>query len=247
MSAIARRVAIMHWSPRRFGSGLYTAWDPEERASLDLSGGAVSTWRDYVSSYAPTQALGASRPAYAASPFNGRPICTPDGIDDQLTLAGVPAGIPTGATPFEIWCIWNQTALVADTVAKVAIAWGTAGGTGVAALHRVVVGGVNRALLLVGNGSTSITPTNLNVDLSGRHVIRGVVDGVNARVDVDGIAGAPLAVVPAIGSVRLRLFANSATSVGGFAPGDFSGIFITRLLSSDEAIRMYAFCNRRIV
>ena len=246
MSSIARRIAIMQWTPRRFGGGLYAAWDPEEPAFLSLSGGAVATWTDYARGAAPTQGLGAARPAYGVSDFNGRPIITPDAGDDQLTLTGVPASIPTGATPFEIWCIWNQTSLVADTTSRCAIGWGAAATTGVV-LRRAVISGVNRADMFVGNGSTGINPANLNVDFSGRHVVRAVVDGVNARVDVDGVAGTPLAVVPSIGTTRLRLFSTYVTTAANFAGGDFSGIWITRLQAADEAVRMYAYCNRRIV
>lgn len=245
MTAIARRVAIMQWSPRRFGAGLYAAWDPEQRASLDLSGGAVSTWRDYVNGYAPTQGIGASRAAYATSALNGRAVVRPDGIDDQSTLVGVPTGFPTGATPYEIWVVWNQVSLVADTTLRSTIFWGDQNFfTGIV---RDVIGGVNRARLYVSASGSVIQPTNLNVDLSGRRVLRAVVDGVNARVDVDGVAGAALAVVPAIATTRIRLFANVANTAGAFGAGDYHGIFVTRLLAADEASKMYAYCNQRIV
>lgn len=247
MTSIARRVAIMQWSPRRLGSGLYAAWDPEERASLTLSGGAVSTWVDYVNGVAPTQALGASRPAYGTSGFNSRPIITPDGVDDQLTLTGVPSSIPTGASSFEVWCVWNQTALVADTTTRCAITWGGIGAGDVFALQRRVISGANRAGLYVGNGTTGIQPVNLSVDLSGRRIVRGIVDGVATRVDVDGVAGSALAAVPAISTTRLRIFANALNAPGAFGAGDFSGIFITRLLSAGEVVNMYAYCNKRIV
>lgn len=248
MTSIARRVAIMQWSPRRLGSGLYAAWDPEERASLTLSGGAASTWADYVNGVAPTQALGSSRPAYGSSGFNGRPIVTPDGIDDQLAATGVPASIPTGATPFEAWVIWNQTKLVADAVIRIALGWG--GGIGATAanfgIQRNVVSGVNRAQAFVGNGNSTIAVTNANVDFSGRHVLRAVVTGTSARIDVDDIAGAPAGVVPSIGSAIVRLFC-SPVSAGAFAAGDFSGLFVTRPLSAGEVVNMYAYCNKRIV
>lgn len=232
------------FSPLTLGAGLYAAWDPETSGSLDLVGGAVRTWTDYANGAAPTQGLGASRPAYGLSGFNGRPVITPDGVDDQLTLSVMPSSIPRGATPFEVWVIWNQTKLVADTNPRIAISWGGGVSNYHCGVARAVVAGVNRAQVYVGTGAAQPAAYS-SVDFSGRRVLRAVVDGTNIRIDVGGIAGTPVAAVPNIGNTTLRLFAHSVNP-SVFGAGDFSGIFITRLLSAAEALNMYSYCNRRI-
>lgn len=239
-------VARQQWSPASILGGPYAAFDPYQANSLQLSGGAVATWSSLVNGLAPAQALGASRPVFGFSPFNSQQIVTPDGVDDQLTHTGIPAGFPTGATPFEIWVIWNQTKLVADTGDRCAIAWGGGGNNFHCGVYRGVVSGVNRARLFVGTGTATALAHNTVVDFSGRHVVRAVVDGTSIRVDVDGVAGTPVAAVPNIGNTLLRLFCHSINTVS-FGAGDFSGIWVTPLTSARDAAFMYDYCNRRIV
>lgn len=241
MSQIARRMASLQWSPRR--ANPYAWWDAEDVAQLSLSGAAVAAAADLINGFSAAQAFGSARPTWSASSFNGRPGLAFDGSDDQLTYAST-VGIPTGATPFEVWAVFDQNVGPGDTTNNTIIGWGASGGAARFELLRSVIGGVNRAFINVGNGTTNVQVANAAVDFSGRHVLRAVVNGTTARVDVDGVASTVSSVVPALGTTRLVLGATAAPS--SFGQGIFSAGLIAPLLDSGDAGRMYAYFNRRL-
>lgn len=235
----------MGWSPVALGSSLLAWWDAEVSSSLTTSGGNVVTWADLVGGYAPTQAVGGSRPAYSASGFNGRPVVTFDGVDDELTLTGVPSGIPTGATPCEMWGLVDQTALAADTTGRYVVCYGNGITTGARSLQRVVVSGQNRPRIGAGDGVAAPNST-LAADLSGRKLIRGIANGTDIVVEMDGTRSTPTASVPATATSRLRIGAGASTSAANFFQGGMSALIITAPLSDAQAANLKTFLSRRL-
>ena len=235
------------WSPLDLGPSLFAWWDAERADLITQSGGAVSSWKDVVSGYEAVQAIGASKPSYGATSFGGRPGITGDGVDDELTLAPVPAGIPTGSAPCELWAVVDQQALPADTTGRQVLTYGQFSATN-RLLVRNVSGGANRSALSVGNGSTGVGTTNTSVDFSGRHIMRAVISSSAIKLIVDGIggAGAGVPVVPATTTERLRLFASASPAATGFWQGALNTVLFTDLLSDGVVARLYANLLRRL-
>jgi len=231
------------WTPLDLGGSLYDMWDAERAAQLTLSGAAVTAWASAKNGYSAAQGVGASRPAYSATSFNGRPGVTFDGSDDELTFAGVGV-FPTGATPSEIWALVDQTALPADTSNRMTASYG-AGSTLRRALSRTVVTGVNRGRADAGNGTVSVTATDSLVDLSGRHVLRGVVTATDVSAAIDGATATTAAAVPATDVTRVRLGANSSTTAANFFQGVISLIAVTAILNTAQAAQMMAYLKAR--
>lgn len=237
------RAADAAWTPRQLGSSLLGWWDAEDASTITLSGATVTSWRDKVAGYDAAQGgSSALRPIYGASSFNGRPGITFDGIDDELTLASVP--FPTGANGCEIWALVDQTALAADTATRTAFAYGGLTAT-TRRVDRQVSVGVNRGAMVVGDGALGTTALNGSVDLSGRHVIRGVVTSTNERPDVDGVAGTTESIVPATGSNRVRIGATSATTASGFWQGQVAAALVTSALSATQASQLLTYLKAR--
>lgn len=247
MTSIARRIAtIGQWTPRRLGGSLVAWWDAEVPSSLTLSGGSVSAWLDQVAGYSAVQAVGGSKPTFSSTSFNGRPGITFDGVDDYLELTPLPVAFPIGASPVEFWAVLDQLALPADTGDRVVASYGdTTTATG-RRMSRTVSTGTNRGQVLIGSGGGSTGAMNTAVDLSGRHVMRGIVGASASQCDVDGAVGTPSAVVPAAGSVRLRIGSSNGGATGGsFMNGRISTLFFTSLLGAADAALTLAYCNRR--
>jgi len=230
------------WAPSNLGASLLALWDAERSDLITKSSGLVSSLKDSVAGYDAVQAVGASKPTYGATSFNGRPGLTLDGVDDQMTY-GSTTGIPTGATPFEAWAVFDQNVGTGDMTNNTIMGWGGAGGSVRFDLLRMVSGGVNRAAINIGNGSTNVQVVNTSVDFSGRHVVRAIVTGTTAQIDVDGIASSPVSVVPALGTTRLVI--GAAPSLASFGQGILSAAGITAPLTTDQAALMLAWGNAR--
>lgn len=233
------------WTPASLGASLLALWDAERSDLVTRSGGAVSSWQDVVGGYEAAQAAGGAQPGYSAGGFNGRPVIVGDGIDDELSLGAIPGPLQLTTAPCEYWAVVDQTAPAGDTSPRYIVRCGVNSSVNSRGLLRVVVGGVNRAQLLCGDGAT-ITATNTAVDLSGRHVVRAVVDGTNIRVDVDGVAGVAVACAPASTASRMRLMANSSTTAGNFWQGGLNLTAVTSLLSDVQAAAFLAYLTARI-
>jgi hypothetical protein len=233
------------WTPKRLGPKLLAWWDAERADLITQAAGAVSSWRDIVDAYDAAQTVGASKPVWSGTSFNGRPGVTFDASDDELTLTPAPASFPTGASPGEVWVLTDQAALAADTTARTSVAYGGASAT-TRALRRVVSVGANLVDIVIGDGASFANIGGPVIAYSGRHVARGIIGATQSSVDLDGTAGTPAAVVPATAATRLRIGASSATSPAGFWNGTHSAILFTASLSADEATLMYAYLNRRL-
>lgn len=241
---LTRNTGVGAWTPANLGAALYDMWDAERADLISLSGSAVTAWASVKNGYSAGQAVGASRPLYSLTSFNGRPGITFDGSDDFLSYDGVGV-FPTGATACEIWALTDQAALAADAVARLPIAYGGLGTLLSRRLQRISNAGTNRARVVTGDGSTGIAAIQSSVDFSGRHAVRGIVGEANTDIAVDGTAGTPAAVVPATGTVRTRIGADTNTTPGGYWLGTHSLIAITAPLDATQAAQMLAYLKTR--
>lgn len=231
------------WYPTDLGSKLRALWDVENQATLTVATTAITTWAEVLTSYAPTQATTALKPIINPTGINNRPAAVFDATDDYLLGDTLPAGFPSGSTPFEFWALVNQTALVADTTDRRLITYGANAANSGFRVYRAVAGGVNRARIGVGTGSSSTVVTNANADFSGIHIVRAVVDGTNVNIIVDGAAATPLACVPGIGSTALSI-GGSQTGANNWG-GGVNLMAFTSLLTNDEAAEFYAMLATR--
>jgi hypothetical protein len=232
------------WSPAFLGSSLLGFWDAERTDKLTLSGSSVTTWTDVVGNYAATQGVGASKPVWSATSFNGRPGITFDGSDDELTLASVP--FPTGANACEIWGLVDQQTAAADLANRTFFSYGGNATTTMRAVQKV--GGSAIPAVRTGNGATAPQQTNGNVATDyflGRHVVRAVISATDQRVDINAIAGGAAAVVPATGSTRSRLGARTTDVAAEYFGGQIAALLVTSPLSSDQATQLYAYLKAR--
>jgi len=223
----------------------YAGWDALLRPDLITVGGgnAVSSWKDIVAGYDLMQATGAAQPIYSATGFNGSPVVTGDGVDDELTLTGIPSGIPTGASPIEMWWVVDQQVPAANTTALSVGGMGGSAETTSRRLIRFSNGTVNRPRL---RDSSASDLSGVAADFGGRIVVRTWATGTEIGFQANGLS-ATTARVSAIGTDRIRLFANpvSASAVGFWA-GGFSALWIMPPLTTDQVTQMFAYFNARI-
>lgn len=225
------------------GASLLAFWDAEVASTLTLSGPSVTTWTDRKVGYAPTQAVGGSKPLYSATSFNGRPGITFDGLDDYLLLAS--SSIPSGAIDLELWALLDQTSLVADTTDRYALSIGGAASVNnQVRLMRSVVSGVNRAGARAGNGTTNNGVNTIAADFSGRHVIRAKFNQSGFSVAIDGSALTTSAsIIPNTTGTAIALGANLAG--GGAAKCVMNAALITSALNADQAAQLTQYLKTR--
>lgn len=233
--------SVGSFTPLALGNALYDMWDAEMASTITLSGSSVTEWRSVKNGYAAVQAVSGARPVYSATSFGGRPGVTFDGVDDELTYAGV-GNFPTAAVPCEIWALVDQTALVADTTARYAFSYGGNTFTTQRGLRRGVTTGVNRAGLLFGTGavtSTAMAPG----DYSGRSGLRLEVMATEGYASLNGNRSTAAAGVPATGATLTRI--GASTEGANFFQGRVSAIAVTALLTDAQAAQMSGWQNIR--
>lgn len=214
-------------------AGVALAWWNADRADLiTLSGAQVTSFKDSYFAYDAVQAVSGARPTYSATGFNGKPSLAADGVDDELTLASMP--FPSGAAPSIMRVVVQQDALPADTTARNAFSVGNLSTTG-RLLGRSVVSGANRSRLSVGDGSAAAAALGSVVDLSGRHMIKGVIGGTSSDLRTDKGAPTNVVVVPATATNRTRLFAAPNSTATGFWNGKGRDWFISAGETTDQA------------
>jgi hypothetical protein len=231
------------WTPAALGSDLLAWWDAERSDLITHVGGAVSSWRDIVGGYDAVQAVGAAKPTYSTTSFNGRPGVGYDGADDELT-GPYPVSFPVGAGGGEIWGATDQQAPGADATVRAAASLGNGTAAG-RALERTVTASVNRVNARIGDG-TSKTTGVATVDFSGRHVIRSITDGTNIYSEIDGVRSTGTACVPTTTGARVRLGAGASAAAGSFWQGVHSTVLFTSLLTAPQAAQLYAYLNGRL-
>lgn len=235
------------WVPESLVPFIYVGWDAERPTLIvQQPDNSMTSWRDVINGLAVTPTGEPARPIYSDSSFGGRRGVAVAGVSQTVTYATM-VGLPSGATPFEVHGLFDQTALVADTGTRTIMSMGGIAASNRFDLNRVVTLGVNRVQVVVPNNTVGIPVTNLNVDFSGLHYFRIVVTATETRVDVDGVAGTPVPVVPALGTSRFRLFATASNTPLQFAQGVKSGLWVTSLLNTEQASLMSLHLNERLV
>lgn len=232
--------------PTDLGASLLAFWDAERTDLITKDGSnLVSSWKDVVGGYDAVQAIGASKPLWSATGFNGRPCVIPDGIDDEMTLAPVPAGIPTGANGCIIFALVDQTALPADATARIAVSYGSSTTNTARYVARIVASGQNRVQAQAGTGGAAVN-ANLTADFSGRHLAAAVITGADVIAQMDGVSSSPSAGVPGTATGRLRLFASAAGAAGAFWGSPASAILVTSpTLTAEQLASLAAWANTR--
>lgn len=243
LGLIGRGGGAAGFTPGSLGADLLDMWDAEDASKFTLSGSSVNAWASSKNGYSAAQSVGASKPTYSATSFNGRPGVTFDGSDDELTYPGVGV-LPTGSTACEIWALISQNSLVADTGAKIIFGYGGATSPTRRAIDRNVTFSVNRARNTIGNGTTTRGSVNSSVDFSGIHVVRAVINAT-ARTDVDGVAGPDDVGTTATGTDRVRIGAISNATASNFFLGVANFFAVTNPLSATQAASMLAYLKAR--
>ncbi|WP_448662346.1 hypothetical protein ACG3SL_17000 [Sphingomonas sp. CJ20] len=228
------------------GPALLALWDAERLDTLALAGANVNGWTDTVGGAVLTQTVSGYKPLWSASDFGGRAAVTFDGTDDFLTLEGVPAALPTGAAPGEIWWLGDQRTPASDTSFRRLVAYGGTGNANSRQVNRTVPAGVARAMALAGDGTTSASISETLVDATGRHVVRARFEATRLGVAVDGQAMGFVAVAGlATGTTRVRLGATTAAAPGSFANVACSALLFTTLLSDVQAAMLAQWLKDR--
>lgn len=224
------------------GSDLIAYVDVNRPDLITAAANAVSSLRDIKAGYDFTQGTGAAQPIYAPTGFNGSPVISADGVDDNLTCTdpALLAALPSGASPGEIWVLCSQDAPTSDAATRHVVDYGN-GGSVSRRIRRTVTSSVNRASVQTG----STIAANTAVDFSSRHVIRAQITPTNTITTVDGGAPVSVAVVPATSVSRARLFAGSASAATNPWHGGIVACLWTLPLSADKASGLAAFLTAR--
>lgn len=221
------------------------AWWSADRSDLvvTVGGTQVSSWKDIVGGYDLIQSVSGARPIYSENGFNGAPAIVFDGVDDELSITPAPASFPTGATPGEMLAVCSNEALPDDTTVRYAVGQGNGITTG-RRLRRQVVTGVNRGGTSTGLGGSSVTLPDVNVDLSGRHVIKGIFGATTSNVQVDGSINTPAAAVPNTFSTRFRAGAADSAVAANFWNGMVRDILVYLPPTAQETLALDAWAQR---
>lgn len=107
-----RRLASSGFHPAVQLAGQLRAWWNAD----DLVDGVVASWVDRINGINVSQATGAAQPIKSVGAFRGKSGVTFDGVDDVLSLTGVPATLPTGNSPSSIWIVGSDNSI--DTTGR---------------------------------------------------------------------------------------------------------------------------------
>lgn len=235
------------WSYLDLGAKLREGVDAARTDTLTLeSGGAVSAWRSVKSaSLVGNQSVGAARPLWLPTGSNGKPVVWADGLDDELTFAGLGA-LQSGGAAGEWWGIIDQAAPASDAAVRYFASYGGSAQTNNRVCRRAVSAGANVLTANTGSGASGVISPAAPGDFSGRKIIRHVFGATATNCELNGAAGSPVTVTPATGSSIFRLFANTAASPGSFGHGGISLLLFTDILNPTEAAKMTAYLNARL-
>lgn len=236
---IQRSAPIPDWTPLDLGSKLKAWWSaPVAGGNVTLNGSVVTAWTDEVGGYSLRQGTGTAQPIYSSTGFNGIPDVEFDGANDSLYLDGIPAGIPTGSTPSEIWAQARSDALSSDTTTDVLFDMGA---TASGAADRRTLARLSGSVAVVGDDGMII---NGPLSSDGYHVWRGVFGATSGRLDMDGTQGSTTTgLTPTTGTARIRMGATDYSTSQGPWKGAVRQVIITEPLTDDEAALMYAYFN----
>ncbi len=244
--------SIAFSSPRYLGAGIdyspYEWWRASRTDTIvkDAGTGAVTSWQGIILGLTVSQAVEAQRPIWTATGFNGLPVITFTTAQSHYLRGTSTVGLPSGATPCEMWLTIDQLELAAQATATYLVSYGSSGNSSVRALLRTVVSAVNRARATSSNTGTGTSVIEGTVNFSGRHVIRMIDTGTTLTIEIDGVAATPLASVPAIGVGRITFGATFANVLGNYASGGFAEVLITPLLTAAQASATYAILSQGV-
>lgn len=237
VSSGAPPLVVEGWTPLNLGAKLLLWWDAEDADSLTLAGSAVTAWEDKSAGFAVAQATGASQPAYSATAVNGRPGIVFDGVADHLTNAGTPSKVAAGQAR-EWWCLATQTRAAGAGGANIVVRQGS-GVVSAAQLGRIVD---NTTTGYVGNGTTASTATATTL-FEGVSVLRQQITATQQIVSRNGVAGAPVAVTPALDNSSV--FIGSRDAASRFHEGAINTLIQTEPLSDVEAFLLLGYLKAR--
>lgn len=228
-------------------SSLFAWWSTYRADLITLSGSQVTSWRDVVGGYDAVQAVSASRPIYSATSFNGAPGITADAVDDELTLAPLPAAFPIGGAGSEMWSILSQDVAAATVGVKFIASYGGSGNFR-RTMDRTAPVGANRASNRGGTGAAETTNQEPTADFSSRHVLRARFGGASNTLGITLDNGAETTTALALAGTtadRLRLFASSSIAAANFYGGTLRDHLITGPLTDTQAAALTAWALPR--
>jgi hypothetical protein len=241
---IAARPASFSWDPTQLGAPLVGFYDFENNAKITTVSGAISAITDSANaSNSLTQSSTAARPALQISSQTGRQVAQFDGAGTFLQAAPVPATYPlSGATEWIAICTQDAS----DATARQVIGGGSGSLGASQGLTRQAT--TNRLQVAGGNGSTAVSalgpPTAL---ASGRCILRARWDGGNELAEVNGFAGAAVALGQTMANTRFRVGATSSATPGAFWLGAVSAILIINgNLSVADLNNLYVWAAMRL-
>ncbi len=224
------------------GTDLYEVWDADVLASFTLvTVDHISAWVGQKAGVSIAQGTDARRPQYLPTGWNGaKPCVFYEGSALRNLVTTSFTVIPTGATPFEVWALFDEPD-VAGT--KVMLQWpnNTAGQNVAVSFFKTATG--NR--LIVGGMSGGV---NVSINVAeaalGKHIGRGRWEAAALYGGMDDAY--PFNKMPSIAQVLAAAatgtFAlGSQASNGAFWGGSIRKLFITKPLTDSEAAALYNY------
>lgn len=202
-----------YWDPYQLGPNLRAWWCADDHGTsrmTDDGAGLISSWIDRIGNLAATGTT-TQRPTWASNSLNSLPAVTFDASANQL-FTGTTTGLPVATTSGELWCLVGQSALVADTTLRCAIAYGSTAANGTRLLARKVTSGTNRAQASIDRNIAENVADTIT-DFSGNHIFMAYFDQSGQIIGgrVDGSATTPPTGAMTLmntGATRVRLGAN---------------------------------------
>lgn len=219
--------------------------DFENLSSLSLTGSSINSITDTTAAAAVfSQATGASKPVSGASVYTGRNVGKFDGVDDQLTVTGVPAAYPiTGAVTWVAFAAQTADPAV-STGNRCVLAMGNSNATSFN-LERAVSSSVNR--------STVVTASNANLGpttpWTGPAMVVGRwgSTGNATEAALNTVFGAKTTNALPNNNTRARIGVRSAATPTNFFQGEISCILIySGALSQMDINNLFLWGKARI-
>jgi hypothetical protein len=219
------------------GSALVGFIDAENNSKITSSGGNLTSYADVISGAAYALGSGSAAIPIANDPVTGRQIFNFQGAS-FLDTSGIPAAIPTGADPGDIFCVGSLGVL------GTAATFVSYGGNNSNSRRTLRVNAASNLLYEAGNGSASIAATSS----LGNTFLRGTADGTTCQVSRNEAEyGNVAAVVPSTSTVRVRIGASSANTAVSFLIGKISAILFTnRVCTAAELNSLAVWAGPRI-
>lgn len=226
------------FSPYDLKANLLGFWDSDATPYITVDSGNVTSWGEGKNGYVVSEAT--NPPSFVSSGWTGStPYIGFNGTTQSLTLT--PSPLPSGASPYEMWLVGENDDPGENNVQRWFVSTGD-GGNITRGIFRQPSGVNNRLRFAVGTGSSQATNQNLT-NLAGKFAARLIVDGTNARLELnnDGSTTSQVAVVPGTATTRLRFGGNSISVPSALLLGKIKAIGFTNLLTGDEATNMWNY------